>query len=143
MTDKNKAQVAKETIREGKILHKRGKYETAAKKFEKAGHWAALESLDKKLVNKAFKLMISSWISAFKFDSAFRFLDNLTHKESLGLLKKSLKLIRKAVRGLIRTNNFLLAREQLYRAIYKYQREALLHEVQIITRWQTDNLRSR
>ncbi|MHA1913751.1 MAG: hypothetical protein ACW97V_05210 [Promethearchaeota archaeon] len=131
---------AEAMIREGNISFNKGEYEAAAKQYERAGQWTSIESLNKEIVDEAFKLAINSWISACKIENAFRILDGLSHIESLAIMKEITGKIGEAATYLIRHKNFELAREQLYIAIDKYQREALSEELEDLTFWQTENL---
>ena len=131
---------AEAMIREGNISFNRVEYEAAAKQYERAGQWSSIESLDKEIVDEAFKLAINSWISACNLENAFKILDGLSHNESLTIMKEIIGKIGEAVTFLIGNNNFELAREQLYIAINKYQREALSDELKDLTLWQTENL---
>ncbi|MFX1325201.1 MAG: hypothetical protein ACFE8N_09595, partial [Promethearchaeota archaeon] len=131
---------AEKMIREANLTFNKGEYESAAKQYEKAGQWASLESLDKNVINAAFKMAISSWISACKVEYAFNILDNLSHDEIQAIMKEiSLKIVASAD-YLVNTDNFEQAREQLYIAINKYQREALSEELEELTSKLTDVL---
>ncbi|MFW9783072.1 MAG: hypothetical protein ACFFFB_12390, partial [Candidatus Heimdallarchaeota archaeon] len=121
---------AEKMITEANITFNKGEYESAAKQYEKAGQWASLEFLDKNVINAAFKMSISSWISACKVENAFNILDNLSHDEIQAIMKEiSLKIVASAD-YLVNTDKFEQAREQLYIAINKYQKEALSEELE-------------
>jgi len=120
-------------IREGTFYFNKHEYETAAKQYERAGQWSSIELLDKKIIDEAFRLAITSWISACKVENAFRILESLSHIEAQTILKEVTGKIGNAAEFLVETNRFELAREQLYNAIYKYQREALSDELQELT----------
>ncbi|MFX0083324.1 MAG: hypothetical protein ACFE94_16380 [Candidatus Hodarchaeota archaeon] len=119
--------------REGNLYFNKNEYETAAKQYERAGQWASIELLEKKIIEEAFRLAITSWISACKVENAFRILENLSHQESQTILKEVVDKIGNAAEFLVETNRFELAKEQLYTAIYKYQREALSDELEGLT----------
>ena len=120
-------------IREGTFYFNKHEYETAAKQYERAGQWSSIELLDKKIIDEAFRLAITSWISACKVENAFRILESLSHQEAQTILKEVTGKIGNAAEFLVETNRFELAREQLYNAIYKYQREALSDELEELT----------
>jgi hypothetical protein len=143
--DKEKARnfkklYAEAMIREGNISFNKGEYEVAAKQYERAGQWSSIESLDKEMVDEAFKLAINSWISACNITNAFRILDNTPHNKALAIMKKIVMKIGEAATFLVTNKNFELAKDQLYIAINKYQREALADELKDLTLLQTENL---
>ena len=120
-------------IREGTFFFNKQEYESAAKQYERAGQWSSIEILEKEIIDEAFRLAITSWISACKVENAFRILESLSHQEALTILKEVTGKIGKAAEFLVETDRFDLAREQLYNAIYKYQREALSEELEELT----------
>ena len=120
-------------IREGTFYFNKQEYESAAKQYEIAGQWASIETLEKEIIDEAFRLAITSWISACKVENAFRILESLSHQEALTILKEVTGKIGKAAEFLVETDRFDLAREQLYNAIYKYQREVLSEELEELT----------
>ena len=120
-------------IREGNFCFNKRDYETAAKQYERAGQWASIELLDKKIIDEAFRLAITSWISACKVEKAFRILESLSHQEAQMILKELTGKIGNAAEFLVENNRFDLARDQLYTAIFKYQREALSEELKELT----------
>ncbi|MFW9878100.1 MAG: hypothetical protein ACFFG0_33890, partial [Candidatus Thorarchaeota archaeon] len=120
-------------IREGNLYFNKQEYETAAKQYERSGQWASIELLNKEIIDEAFKLAITSWISACKVENAFRILEDLSHQEAQAILKEVTSKIGKAAEFLVDTNKFELAKEQLYSAIYKYQRETLSDELEELT----------
>ncbi len=120
-------------IREANLFFNKQEYETAAAQYERAGQWASIEILEKKIIDEAFKLAINSWISACKVENAFRILENLPLEEVLSILKDISEKIGAAAEFLIDNNKFESAREQLYRAVNRYQREALPEELKKIT----------
>ena len=120
-------------IREGNVHFNKQEYEAAAKQYERAGQWASIEILEKEIIDEAFRLAITSWISACKVENAFRILESLSHQEALIIFKEVTGKIGKAAEYLVKTDRFDLAREQLYNAIFKYQREALSDELEELT----------
>ncbi|MBY8985365.1 MAG: hypothetical protein KGD65_09875 [Candidatus Lokiarchaeota archaeon] len=127
-------------LREANLFFNKQEYETAAVQYERAGQWASIELLERELVSEAFKLAINSWISACQVDKAFKILDNLPHEESQNILKRISEKIGAAAEFLVEIEKFELAREQLYLAINKYQREALSDELLYLTNKLTDVL---
>ncbi len=138
--DNFKKLYAEAMIREGNLQFKKNEYETAAKQYERAGQWASIEFLNKDIIDEAFTLAITSWISACKVENAFRILESLSHQDTQKILKEITGKIGNAAQFLLGTNRFELAREQLYTAIYKYQREALSDELKELTTKLTDIL---
>ncbi len=120
-------------IREGNLFFNKKEYEKAARKYEITAQWSSIESLDTRLTNDAFKLAINSWISACNVENAFKILDNLRHKLVLSILKEICEKIQAVADYLIEINNFEQAREQLYIAVNKYQREGLFEELKDLT----------
>ncbi|MFX1489262.1 MAG: hypothetical protein ACFFBI_08955 [Promethearchaeota archaeon] len=131
---------AGEMIRDANIYFNKKEYEVAAKKYERAGQWSSIELLDKKVISEAFRLAITSWISACRVENAFRILDSLPHGEVQTILKEVTEKIGAAAEYLIETKKFEAARQQLYLAINKYQREALTEELKYLTEKLTDVL---
>ncbi|MFX1570788.1 MAG: hypothetical protein ACFFCV_20815, partial [Promethearchaeota archaeon] len=127
-------------IREGNLAFNRNEYERAAKNYERAAQWSSIESLDKTFIDEAFKLSINSWISACKVDNALRILDSLPHQGVITILTEISNKICSAADYLVSINNIESAREQLYLAINKYQREALSEELKTLTKKLTDVL---
>ncbi|MFW9900874.1 MAG: hypothetical protein ACFFDY_06265 [Candidatus Thorarchaeota archaeon] len=121
-------------IREGNLAFNRNEFERAAKNYEQAAQWSSIELLDKIFINEAFKLAINSWISACRVDNALRILDSLPHQDVLKLLTEISDKIGAAADYLVNINNIESAREQLYLAINKYQREALSDELKSLTK---------
>ncbi len=120
-------------IREGNIHFNKREFETAAKQYERAGQWLSIELLDKEMVSEAFRLAINSWISACQVERAFRILENLPHEESQNILNRISEKIGAAAEFLVEAKKYELAREQLYFAINKYQREALSDHLKYLT----------
>jgi hypothetical protein len=131
---------AEAMIRDANLAFNRGEYESAANQYEKAGQWASLEFLDKNVINSTFRMAISSWISACKVENAFRILDNLSHEEIQFIMKEISLKIGASADFLVKTKKFEHARDQLYIAINKYQREALSEELKELTTKLTDIL---
>lgn len=127
-------------IREGNLYFNKKKYVKAAMTYERAGEWTKNELLEKKLVEEAFRLAITSWISACKIKNAFKILENFPHKKELDILKEILTKIEVALDFLVDSKKFELVREQLYTVIYKYQREGILAELKKLTYKLTDVL---
>ncbi len=127
-------------IREGNLLFNKNEFEQAATNYERAAQWSSIELLDKVFIYEAFKLAISSWISACRVDDALRILDSLPHQDVIILLKELSDKICAAADYLVSLNNFESAREQLYIAINKYQREALSDELKALTNKLTEVL---
>ncbi|MFW9989627.1 MAG: hypothetical protein ACFFC3_13310 [Candidatus Odinarchaeota archaeon] len=124
---------AEAIIREGNQFFNRNEYKRAARNYERAAQWSSIESLDKLFINEAFRLAINSWVSACKIEDAFRILQSMPHKDVLVILKEIAKKIAAAAEYLFSINNIELAREQLYIAINRYQREDLFKELKILT----------
>ncbi|MCK4284862.1 MAG: hypothetical protein KAX18_01615 [Candidatus Lokiarchaeota archaeon] len=143
--DKKKSQNFKKLyadamIREGNISFNKQEFETAASQYERAGQWASIEMLDEELVRETFRLAINSWISACQVEKAFKILENLDHAEVQNILKSLSEKIGAAADFLVGANKFELAKEQLYIAINKYQREALSDELKFLTNKLTEIL---
>ncbi|MHA2281003.1 MAG: hypothetical protein ACXAC5_09135 [Promethearchaeota archaeon] len=143
--DKKKSQnfkklYAEAIIREGNKCFNKQEFEKAANEYERAGQWASIELLDKELIYEAFKLAINSWISAYQVEKAFRILERLSHEEAQNILKRIPEKIGAAAEFLVSSKQFELARDQLYKAINKYQREALPDELKYLTNKLTEVL---
>ncbi|MFX0104690.1 MAG: hypothetical protein ACFE75_04275, partial [Candidatus Hodarchaeota archaeon] len=124
---------AEKIIQEGNISFNRNEYEKAARNYERAAQWSSIELLEKKFIHKAFRLAINSWISACRVEDAFRILESLPHRGVLIILKEVSDKIRAAADYLVSINNFESAKEQLYKAINRYQREDLFDELKNLT----------
>ncbi|MFX1417519.1 MAG: hypothetical protein ACFE9N_01220 [Promethearchaeota archaeon] len=131
---------AEAIIREANFFFKRNEYEKAAKSYERAAQWSSIELLDKELINEAFRLAINSWISACRVEDAFRILQSLPHQEVIVILKETSNKIGSSADYLASINNFELAREQLYRAVNRYQLEDLFDELKDLTNKLTEVL---
>ncbi|MFW9823138.1 MAG: hypothetical protein ACFFE4_09395, partial [Candidatus Thorarchaeota archaeon] len=127
-------------LREANIAFNKQEYEIAALQYERAGQWASLESLDKDIINEAFKLAINSWISACQVEKAFKIIENLPHEVGLDILELISKKIGAAAEFLVSIDKFELARDQLYRSIKKYQKEALSEDLKYLTNKLTELL---
>ncbi|NVM36215.1 MAG: hypothetical protein HWN81_11515 [Candidatus Lokiarchaeota archaeon] len=127
-------------IREGNQFFNRNEYERAARNYERAAQWSSIELLEKAFIHEAFRLAISSWISACRVEDAFRILQSLPHKGLLVILREISDKIAAAADYLVSINNFELAREQLYRAVNRYQREDLFEELKDLTEKLTEVL---
>jgi hypothetical protein len=121
-------------IREGNLFFNRNEFEKAAKNYELAAQWSSIELLDKTFIHEAFRLAINSWISACKVDNALRIVDSLPHKGVILLLTEISDKISAAADYLVSINKIESAKEQLYLAINKYQREALSDELKTLTK---------
>ncbi|MHA2087237.1 MAG: hypothetical protein ACW972_03105, partial [Promethearchaeota archaeon] len=137
-TDKKKSQNFKKLyvdamLTDSHLFFNKKEYETAALQYERAGQWASIELLDKEIVSEAFKFAINSWISACQVEKAFKILENLPHDEAQNILKIISEKIGAAADFLVNTKKIELAREQLYIAINKYQREALSEDLKYLT----------
>ena len=128
-------------ILEGNKLFNNKSYETAASQYENAGQWASIELDNQDLVQKSFKLAITSWISACKCDKAFKVLERLPHEEVLPILKEITNKIIDAVNYLASIGNFEAAKDQLYYSIHIYQREGLFDNLKEFTNKQIDILK--
>ena len=83
---------AEAMIRDANLYFNKQDYEVAAKQYERAGQWSHIESLDKRIIDEAFRLAITSWISACRVENAFRILENLP-QETQTILKEVLEKI--------------------------------------------------
>ncbi|KKK46160.1 MAG: hypothetical protein Lokiarch_03720 [Candidatus Lokiarchaeum sp. GC14_75] len=124
---------AEAIIREGNLSFNNQEFEKAASFYERAGQWASIELLEKEIIDEAFKLAITSWVSACKVEYAFRILENLPRMESIYLLKEVLVKIKAASEFLANSKRYNLAKEQLYLAINKYQSLTLFDELKELT----------
>ncbi|MFX1338028.1 MAG: hypothetical protein ACFFDK_05425, partial [Promethearchaeota archaeon] len=128
-------------ILEGNKQFNKKNYETAANQYENAGQWASIELDNQDLVQKSFKLAITSWISACKCDKAFKVLERLPHEQVLPILKNIADKIINAVNYLASIGNFEAAKVQLYFSIHIYQREGLFDNLNEFTNKQIDILK--
>ncbi|MHA1671135.1 MAG: hypothetical protein ACTSV5_11255 [Promethearchaeota archaeon] len=118
----------------GNRFFNKNSYEQAASQYLATAQWVAIELKDEGLKNEAFKLSITSWISACRVENAFKILDSLDHQESLQILDEIKEKIESAADFLIKNKNYLLARDQLYRTIAVYQREDLFDTLKKFTK---------
>ena len=124
---------AEAMVTEGNRLFNKGNYEEAARNYERAAQWSSIELLERTFIHEAFRLAINSWISACRVEDAFRILQSLPHKGVIVILKEFSDKIGAAADYLVSINNFELAREQLYNAVNRYQREDLFEELKDLT----------
>ncbi len=124
---------AEAIIREGNQFFNSNEYEQAARHYERAAQWSSIELLEKAFINEAFRLAINSWISTCRVEDAFRILQSLPHKGVLVIMREISDKIAAATDYLVSINNFELAKEQLYRAVNRYQREDLFEELKGLT----------
>jgi len=115
-------------IREGNLFFNKNEFEQAARNYERAAQWSSIEFLDKTFIHEAFRLAINSWISACRVEDAFRILQSLPHQGVINILKEISDKIGAAADYLVNINNYESAREQLYRAVTRYQLEDLFDE---------------
>ncbi|MFX1446607.1 MAG: hypothetical protein ACFFCG_00560, partial [Promethearchaeota archaeon] len=130
-SDNFKRLYAEIMVLEGNKLFNKRKFVQAAKQYLAAAQWSALEIRDNNLMDESFKLAINSYISACRVENAFKILNNLPHKQSLLLLRELATKIIAAADYLIKEENFVSARDQLYRAISVYQQEGLFEELEL------------
>ena len=133
--DKKKAEnfkrlYAESMILEGNKLFNTRKFSESARQYESAAQWAALELEDEGLKNEAFKLAITSWISACKMEYVFKIIKNLPHDLTLEILREFLPKIIEMVDFLIKEQKLLIARDQLRITIDNYQKRNLTEELQ-------------
>jgi hypothetical protein len=121
---------AESMIREGNVLFNKRTFEEAARQYESAAQWVALELEDEELKNEAFKLAINSWISACKVENAFKIIKNLPHEITIEILHEFLFKIIAMVDFLIKEQKNLLARDQLRISVDVYQKCNLSEELQ-------------
>ncbi|MBN1801275.1 MAG: hypothetical protein JW891_07195, partial [Candidatus Lokiarchaeota archaeon] len=122
---------AERMILEGNLLFNKNKYEDAAIQYESAGQWASIELNDKRIVKSAFELAINAWISACQVEKAFLILERLPHQDIVPLLENLASKINAAADFLISNGNFIDAKEQLYYAIFRFQKESLFEHLKI------------
>lgn len=121
-----KKMYAENIIRKGNLYFNKQDFESAAKQFERAGDWSSIERLESTIIEEAFRLAIISWISACKFENAFRILDNFPHKMKVLILNEIAEKIGAAIDYLIINNKSIKAKEQLNKAIEYYRKEELI-----------------
>ena len=131
---------AESILLEGNKLFNKKKYESAARQYLAAAQWAAIELKDRHLRNESFRLAINSWISACKVENAFKIFTALPHEGVLIILKEIDDKIIAAADFLVKNNNYILAKDQLYKAITLYQREGLFDDLEKFTYKQVEVL---
>ena len=78
------------------------------------------------MIDMAYKLAINSWISASKFENAFRILDNFPHNMKVLILNEIAEKIGAVIDYLIINNKSVRAKEQLNKAMEYYMKEELV-----------------
>ncbi len=131
---------AESIILEGNKLFNKKKYDLAARQYLAAAQWAAIELKDRHLRNESFRLAINSWISACKVENAFKIFTALPHEGVLIILKEVVDKIIAAADFLIKSKKYILAKDQLYKAITFYQREGLFDDLEKFTYKQVEVL---
>ena len=121
---------AESMILEGNKLFNKHHFDEAARQYEAAAQWAALEYEDEELKKEAFKLAINSWISACKVENAFKIIRNLQHELTLEILHDILPKIIAMIDFLIKEQKLLSGRDQLRRSVNVYQKRNLSEELQ-------------
>ena len=121
-----KKMYAENMIREGNIYFNKKEYELAANQYEEAAHWSEQELVEKTMIDMAYKLAINSWISASKFENAFRILDNFPHNMKVLILNEIAEKIGAVIDYLIINNKSVRAKEQLNKAMEYYMKEELV-----------------
>ncbi len=129
-SDNFKRLYAESMVLEGNKLFNKRKFVQAAKQYLAAAQWSAIEIRDSTLMGESFKLAINSYISACRVENAFNILNNLPHDQALLILRGVTAKIIAAADFLIKEDNFILARDQLYRAISTYQQEGLFDDLE-------------
>ncbi|MFX1390962.1 MAG: hypothetical protein ACFE9Z_12930 [Promethearchaeota archaeon] len=125
-----KTKHADQILVDGNRFFNKADYEKAAVHYEQAAQWSSIELLDSKFIDEAFKLAINSWISACRVEDAFRILQSLPHNTVIAILKEISNKILGEAEYLVNKGNLELAREQLYKAINRYQLEDLFNEIE-------------
>ena len=121
---------AESMILDGNKLFNKHKFDESARQYEAAAQWAALEHENEELKNEAFKLAITSWISACKIENAFKIIKNLPHDLIFEILQDFLPKIIAMVDYLIKEPKLLIARDQLSIIVDEYQKRNLSEELQ-------------
>ncbi|TFG21953.1 MAG: hypothetical protein EU533_04815, partial [Promethearchaeota archaeon] len=124
---------AENSLLEGNKLFNKRKYEESAAKYLEVAHWSAIELKDQKITEDAFKTAISSWISACKVENAFQIFNSLDHDVSINILENIPPKIDGLIKYLEDQENYIKARDQLYRTIAIYQREGLFEILENFT----------
>ncbi len=121
---------AESMILEGNKLFNKRKFDESARQYESAAQWAALEHENEELKNEAFKLAITSWISACKMENSFKIIKNLPHDLIIEILQDFLPKIIAMVDYLTKEQKLLIARDQLSIIVDEYQKRNLSEELQ-------------
>ncbi len=124
---------AESMVLEGNNLFNNKKYDSAAEQYLAAAQWLAIEMDDPELRDEAFRLSITSWISACRVEMAFSVLNSLPHEYALILLQEIADKIISAAEFLVLNDKLDGARDQLYRAIVVYQKEGLFELLEKFT----------
>ncbi len=124
-----KRQYIKAMINEGDKLNREKDYGSAADRYTRAGQWCTIESMDKDLILKSFKLAITTWISAHDIKKAFKILERLSHNDVNSILLEIEDNIMESVDILVSKNRLEPAKEQLSFALDTYQREGLFENI--------------
>ena len=117
-------------ILEGNKLFNTRKFDDSARQYEAAAQWAALEHENEELKNEAFRLAITSWISACKMENAYKIIKNLPHDLTLEVLQGFLPKIIEMVDFLIKEQKLIIARDQMRITVDNYQKRNLTEELQ-------------
>ena len=112
-------------ILEGDELFDEKKYDLAALQYEKAAQWISFELADRDLIQESFKKSITSWISSYKCEKAFRIIERLSHEDQIEVLVDITEKIIDMVNHLISIGDLVSAKEQLYYSISVYQKYGL------------------
>ena len=121
---------AESMILDGNKLFNKRKFDESARQYEAAAQWAALEHENEELKNEAFKLAITSWISACKMENAFKIIKNLPHDLTIETFQDFLPKVIAMVDYLIKEQKLLVARDQLSIIVDEYQKRNLSEELQ-------------
>jgi len=123
---------AESMILEGNKLFNKHKFDESGRQYEAAAQYAALEYEGEELKNEAFKLGITSWISACKMENAFKIIKNLPHGLTQEIMQDFLPKIISMVDFLIKEQKLLLVRDQLRITVDDYQKRNLSEELQVL-----------
>ena len=124
---------AESMVLEGNKLFNNRNFIQAGKQYLAAAQWSAIEIKDNNLMDESFKLAINAYISACRVENAFNVLANLPHEQALLILRGVADKIIAAADFLVKEENFIAARAQLYRAVSQYQQEGLFEELELFT----------
>ncbi|MBY8988601.1 MAG: hypothetical protein KGD61_09120 [Candidatus Lokiarchaeota archaeon] len=138
--DNFKGLYAESMVLEGNKLFNQRKFVQAAKLYLAAAQWSAIEIRDNTLMEESFKLAINSYISACRVENAFKILNNLPHEQALFILREVTPKVIAAADFLIKEDDFIAARDQLYRAISTYQQEGLFDDLERFAKKQIEVL---